>query len=365
MYGCGGNRQVVREDVSRETDVAADYPTADADSVTTSKTAKRVHKTVLQILNNLENTGYSHRPFFAQPDFRRLADAPSDQRFNLFLDCSGFVGYYVLQGVAKANFNQLPRGFSCGADARPLAADFVDLARLLPKTSTCWSVVDDLSKVAPGDVIAYLHEENIDPALYCCSDASGKTRRIGSAPECTAPERVIRKTRRYSNGRRMNTGHVLFAIGKPYQNEDDKRRKEWVVPVADSTTSPHMSDSRSKGHRNSRYGKDGNRYTAWDRRKMTCLDAAQPQRQYSCVFGEVERCQGKGGDVSYEYQCRQSEQKLGSVSLDSVTVNSPTGVGAGLIYIRDDMRGFRNSDGGSLKHATVVVLRPLDCDGSQ
>lgn len=117
-------------------------------------------------------------------------------------DCSGFVGY----ALAKVLPPQLSAVEKYDATTRPLAKDFEAFFGSLPTTSTKsgWRQVARAIDLAPGDVVAWLKP----PALVS-----------------------------------SNTGHVMIVRGAATANP--KRADEILVPITDSTSSPHGStDSR-------------------------------------------------------------------------------------------------------------------------
>lgn len=76
------------------------------------------HKKVVEIMENIYNTGYAHNAdhnFSLLPDYTELkTTVPGTTEFNLFLDCSGFVGYYVIQGLAdKLYRDATPSNYIC------------------------------------------------------------------------------------------------------------------------------------------------------------------------------------------------------------------------------------------------------------
>lgn len=114
-------------------------------------------------------------------------------------DCSGFVAY-ALAHSRPAALAVLPVTTS----TRPLARDFEHHFRAVAAGAVgAWRAVGAVPALRPGDVIAWL-----------------------TPP--TSPSR--------------NTGHVLVVLENPVRNP--ARPDEWLVAVADSTTSPHARDSR-------------------------------------------------------------------------------------------------------------------------
>jgi hypothetical protein len=118
-------------------------------------------------------------------------------------DCSGFVDY-ALQKVAPAAYAEIP--ISKPSSQRPLAQDFYNLfARSTSKTSH-WQQITKVDRLQAGDVVAWLRPPESD-----------------------------------SN----NTGHVMIIASVPRINPD--RADEMLIPVIDSTSSPHANDTRRQG----------------------------------------------------------------------------------------------------------------------
>jgi hypothetical protein len=115
-------------------------------------------------------------------------------------DCSGFVAYALAHSRPTA-LAALPVTTSI----RPLARDFERHFRAVAAGAAGgpWRAVGTVPALRPGDVIAWL-----------------------TPP--TSPSR--------------NTGHVLVVLADPVRNP--ARLDEWLVTVADSTTSRHANDSR-------------------------------------------------------------------------------------------------------------------------
>lgn len=118
-------------------------------------------------------------------------------------DCSGFLDY-VLRSVAPDAYKELP--VSKPSAKRPLAQDFYALFSGLAQPSGSWSTVPKASELEPGDIVSWLRPPDND-----------------------------------SN----NTGHVMLVRAKPSRNPQES--DELLVPVIDSTSSPHAADSRAKG----------------------------------------------------------------------------------------------------------------------
>jgi hypothetical protein len=334
------------------------------------------------ILLHLVNTGYIHRPFLLDPDIGEI-----NSKKNLFLDCSGFVGYYILQQLTPKLYNVLPRKYSCGplkdekytttAVARPLAADFVDYIKSLSVTvkdnndaeiddKQCWGRVEHIRDALPGDVIAYTHNGNIDTnTKYCCfkKDTSFYTenikiesykyvtRKMSNDDNCSNG-RIIYKTKLDKNHSHKSTGHVMFIMKKPYLStkcKDNGQCKyhmlhpfanyQWVVYVGDSTNVKHTSDSRIvENDGGSKY--KNHSYHAW-------------------TEGVVEECV----DGSYHRNCsKHNTTKENSITVKgSSKSNHPTGIGAGYIYVNDAMDGYRTKYSADISDAKIVIARPVRC----
>lgn len=336
------------------------------------------------ILLHLENTGYTHRPFLLNPDIGETGD-----KKNLFLDCSGFVGYYVLQQLSPKLYSDLPRKYSCGplqkeenirtAVARPLAADFVNYIKSPHRITVqdnvsdvgddkqCWGRVEHIKDALPGDIIAYVHNGNIDTETkYCCSSQmhvhyetneryetyyTYETEKMSKDDNCSG--RIIYKTKLDSNDHHKSTGHVMFIMKKPYRStkcKDNGQCKyhwmhpfadyQWMVHVGDSTNVKHTSDSRvveNSGGSNYK----GHSYHAW-------------------TEGTVEQC----FDGTYHRDCSEhnSTKEKSIVVKGSSKPNHPTGIGAGYIYVNDAMDGYRTRYSSDISDATIVIGRPVECD---
>ncbi|MBU0651269.1 MAG: hypothetical protein KJ649_08800 [Proteobacteria bacterium] len=337
---------------------------------TCSKTVREMlDDQMTDILLKLDNTGYTHNShrapnesstFDLHPDYTALKNQTETNpisKYDLFLDCSGLVGYYVLQGIAESLFEKIPKNYSC---TRPLAADFVDLAESsaafagTEATSTataCWSRVEHIKYAKPGDVIAYRHDGlNFENKL--CPDG-----------------RTVNQEKDHKS-----TGHVMFVHDWPYRStekkddnityktitlpngqtlqvvDQDNRQYQWIVQVADSTNATHTADSRKKGAGNSVYG--SNTYHAW----------------MAGTEGYVQLC----ADGSYHRDCSahstSRDPNVSNIMIDAPTDSNhlygyhPTGVGAGKLYVNDSMDGYRVRKSHSITKATVVLLRPVPCD---
>jgi hypothetical protein len=119
-----------------------------------------------------------------------------------FYDCSGMIDYAAGRAL-PADARALPTGTS----SRPLAADIEHyLHDGLHRRIDGWTAIPRTDALGPGDVIAWLATED---------STTG------------------------------DTGHVMLVLAPPQPNA--RRSDEWLVSVADSTLSPHASDSRHKG----------------------------------------------------------------------------------------------------------------------
>jgi hypothetical protein len=139
-------------------------------------------------LATMTDTGYQHK-----------TDVDAGEG-GYYFDCSGFVDYALAHSL-PADRAALPVTTS----TRPLAADFEHLfsAAGAGTGGSPWRAVPTVAELRPGDVIAWLKPADV---------------------------------------KSHNTGHVLVAIENPVHNQ--ARPDEWLVTVADSTTSPHARDSR-------------------------------------------------------------------------------------------------------------------------
>jgi hypothetical protein len=122
-------------------------------------------------------------------------------RFNY--DCSGFLDY-ALQKVSPEAYAEVP--ISSASSKRPLAEDFYTLFSQRAKKSAHWERIRKVNHVHAGDIVAWLRPIDND-----------------------------------SN----NTGHVMIVSAEPSINP--QQTDEILIPVIDSTTSPHAQDSRLKG----------------------------------------------------------------------------------------------------------------------
>lgn len=119
-------------------------------------------------------------------------------------DCSGFLKYALARSAPEAL-----RSLQEATVRRPLAKDFVRvIASLSPqKVVGGWRQVERAIDLAPGDIVAWIK-----------------------------PPAVVSK----------NTGHVMIVRDTIYPHL--QRSNEIVIPIIDSSASPHgVSDSRHKG----------------------------------------------------------------------------------------------------------------------
>ena len=141
------------------------------------------------------------RELRAMKSSRYQHDTDVDEAQGRFVfDCSGFLGH-CLQRVDRRAYEALP--VTSRTKNRPLAQDFFAAFedRLAP-----WSRVQHPRNLKPGDIVAWL-----------------------KAPESDS----------------HNTGHVMLVRAHAYPNPE--RADEILVPIIDSTMSPHGEDSRAKG----------------------------------------------------------------------------------------------------------------------
>ncbi|WP_147821022.1 hypothetical protein [Salidesulfovibrio onnuriiensis] len=350
---CGGERCVLQQyDLEKYATgtcgkVVPDSPPYDPDQTVHS----RFHMKVDEILSHVENTGYSHNKgnnFSITPDYTEIASPQSS--YNLFLDCSGFVGYYVIQGLAETLYaDASPSQYSC--QGRPLAADFADVISSAPQVDAAhpaatmrdlmtgcvrWGQVKNVRDIKPGDVIVYKHPGHIGKKNRVCPD--GRTVHAISG----------------------NTGHIMFAHGEPFRSsnckDDDPACNgldgeipgnwQYGIRIADSTTSRHMHDSRKQNRNdNNESDYEGNNYHSWTAGGTDTL----------------ERCE----DGTYHRDCSAH----GSVAVESITINTkhkrhPTGIGTGVIFISADRKRYRASDKtknhfNSSDEAIVFIGRPI------
>lgn len=161
--------------------------TSSPDAGDTGRTALLAE--VRRELVDLRDAGYQHR-----------TDVDAEEG-GYYFDCSGFVDY-ALAHSRPADLEALP----VTSSTRPLAADFERHFRAVAAGAAGpWSPVGTVPELRPGDVLAWLKPADV-------------------------------KSR--------NTGHVVVVLETPTANP--RRPGEWLVRVADSTTSPHSEDSRGK-----------------------------------------------------------------------------------------------------------------------
>ncbi|MEA2099760.1 MAG: hypothetical protein U9P72_06495 [Campylobacterota bacterium] len=213
--------------------------------------------------------------------------------------------------------------------------------------------VTDLEDARAGDIIVYRHTENLTD--YEC---------------CSATHKVIKATctKHDSDGnclKRKNTGHILFIIDKPRKstkckdNDDDKKHcsdstgdYQWLVPVADSTTSKHSKDSRAPNKTGDSENKSTyclNTYHAWTKGDTNTTH-------------DLERCDD---NISFHRDCSSSDYNLTSIEtilINTIHNRNATGVGAGRIYVNDDMDGFRSRYGSEIEKAELFIGRVAKCD---
>jgi hypothetical protein len=120
-----------------------------------------------------------------------------------YYDCSGFLDY-ALRRSAPAALRALPV-----SKERPLAKDVVHYLQRVAAGGTLgpWRSLATVADLRPGDVISWLTPEDSDS---------------------------------------LNTGHVMIVLDRPAPSR--RHADEWLVRVADSTSSPHAADSRPAGH---------------------------------------------------------------------------------------------------------------------
>jgi hypothetical protein len=119
-------------------------------------------------------------------------------------DCSGFLDY-ALGRVDPEGLARLP--ITSRTKQRPLAQDYFHFFAELPEAGSApWKPVRHARNLKPGDIVAWLKAADSDS---------------------------------------HNTGHVLLVREHAYPNPE--RPDEILVPILDSTMSPHADDSRAKG----------------------------------------------------------------------------------------------------------------------
>ena len=119
-------------------------------------------------------------------------------------DCSGFLDY-TLGRVDPEALARLP--ITSKFKKRSLAQDYFHFFDELPESGqTPWKPVHLARNLKPGDIVAWLKAADSDS---------------------------------------HNTGHVMLVREHAYPNPE--RPEEILVPILDSTMSPHADDSRAKG----------------------------------------------------------------------------------------------------------------------
>ena len=119
-----------------------------------------------------------------------------------YFDCSGFLDYALQRSVPSA-LQALPV-----SKERPLAEDVVHHLQQVAAAGTPgpWHSVGAVPELRAGDVVTWLTPEDSDS---------------------------------------LNTGHVMIVLDTPTRSS--RSADEWLVKVADSTSSPHAADSRTDG----------------------------------------------------------------------------------------------------------------------
>lgn len=332
------------DDITNE-NLSADLSISD-ENITLSQA---FYKEASEILNKLNHTGYTHRvhgPFVLHPNYTSLTylnennqtDLNSTiENYNLFLDCSGFVGYYLIQGVAKELYEDVR---TCYHSTRPLAADFADaflsaqhnvsdanvtdalLSDLDNNSSNImWGRVLNIADAKAGDILVYKHTENITKHGDCNYSTGGK-----------------------------NTGHIMLIIQTPKLSTYYTKHNEYLVKVADSTTAPHFKDSRlypikdgETIYNKSKYG-DSNTYTAWTKRNKDDY---------------LELCKGDGNNTFHRRCSDYSLERELQIIPQTGKIDSSTGIGSGYIYISKDMDHYRVKKYAEWKQAEVYIGRAI------
>jgi len=334
-----------------EEGISTILPLTSSTDSTPIKLREAFYTQIKQILEHMDHTGYTHKyhgPFVLHPSYNELTQTNSNgyielnlniDSFNLFLDCSGFVGYYIVQGIAGHLYHELN---TCYHSSRPLAADFADAFKTAKHKTTdhnvrdallsdldinastvVWGMVPHIKDALPGDIIVYKHTKNIVHHGECNNTITG------------------------------NTGHVLFVMHKPQIS--NKYDNEWLVRVADSTTSPHSTDSRysnnAKGtikHGSEIYNKSSyndNKYTAWTKRYKK---------------GDwLELCDTDDNNTFHRRCSNYNETSSLKIDLQTRHIDSSTGIGIGYIYISDDMKHYRVKKGTDTEEAEIYIGRPI------
>jgi hypothetical protein len=123
------------------------------------------------------------------------------------LDCSYFVKQ-VVKKVSREHYDELPKNNSTLRTA--LAADYYKLFKAIKLgkyNSSLWQVIDDMSLVQPGDIIAYAY--------------GGSTHSDGGT-----------------------TGHVMVIMSGAHHSSCSDSEQYWVW-VADAANSGHYQDTRN------------------------------------------------------------------------------------------------------------------------
>lgn len=137
-------------------------------------------------------------------DYRHQTDVnEAAGRFDY--DCSGFIDY-ALRHVAPGAYAELP--IQRASSPRPLAQDYYALFAGLHTPSAHWQAVATVQALRPGDLVTWLKPPDHDT---------------------------------------HNTGHIMLVRSPPYPNPADPA--EWLIPVTDSTATPHAQDTRTGQHR--------------------------------------------------------------------------------------------------------------------
>jgi hypothetical protein len=138
---------------------------------------------------NKSTSYYSHTTYMNESTYTRRTD------------CSGFMGY-AINRVQPDAYAKVPHPNTY----KPLADDWYNYLSTRYTTASTqstprWRRILKASDLKPGDLVVWLQPD-------------------GNTDE--------------------NTGHLMMVSGYPYQG----RTSEWIVPIMDSTTAPHASDSR-------------------------------------------------------------------------------------------------------------------------
>lgn len=160
-------------------------------SAPTSSPASKLAGEAVRELSILKTSTYSHTTYVDE----------TTGRFDF--DCSGFVGY----ALSRALPDRLSAVKTFTAVSRPLAKDYESFFAALPTAATTagWTRVARAADLRAGDVVAWLKP----PTLVS-----------------------------------TNTGHVMIVRDKAWVNP--ARADEVLVPITDSTASPHgATDTRA------------------------------------------------------------------------------------------------------------------------